>query len=666
MKPLIPMRQALADPHLFEPMLGGETWRAWRVLMIAAMGEALDDEERAIFEKLTGGRPVEPLALVECMAVIAGRRGGKSRAASVLAAYIAALCDHSAATVPGERPLVLCLSQNQKQGAVTFNYIAAIFNSTPLLAEMISGRTADSLSLSNGVSIEVRAASFRGLRGVTAVAVLADESCFWRTDETSRNADSEILDAVRPALATTGGPLILISSPYSRRGETWEIYKRHYGPQGDPLVIVAAGASRDFNPSLPQRVVDRAMEADAASGAAEYLGQWRTDIEAFISREAVEAVIEAGAFERGYIAGQRYFGFTDAAGGSGQDSYTLGIAHRENEIVMLDAVREARPPFSPESITKQFAELLKAYHIATVQGDRYAGDWPGEQFRRCGVDYKPSERTTSENYGEMLPMINSGKCSLLDHARMAQQIIGLERKTSRSGKDSISHAPNAHDDIAASVAGALVIALEGEGSLTRLGDFLVGGEPAQEPVSPMRVAASIVCGARGAHAGIGGAAIFSVLPANSPFRVVLVDVISSDFGAPFLAEVYLKLQKWSDRLKPHHGFVAVADGEIARTYNAVMAGIRSRERSENRLDPRARLCGIYRPELLARSNLAATAAAIVSSGAVKIGADLLDQSARLPIASLLDFRTDDPDEPLKRAIILGIATSMPDNAPLTT
>jgi hypothetical protein len=34
------------------------------------------------------------------------------------------------------------------------------------------------------------------------------------------------------------------------------------------------------------------------------------------------------------------------------------------------------------------------------------------------------------------------------------QICGLERRTGRSGKDSIDHAPNGHDDLANAVAGA--------------------------------------------------------------------------------------------------------------------------------------------------------------------------------------------------------------------
>jgi hypothetical protein len=104
---------------------------------------------------------------------------------------------------------------------------------------------------------------------------LADECAFWLSDE-SANPDVEILNAARPALATTQGPLIAISSPYARRGALWETYRRHYGPEGDPMILVAQGATRDFNPDLPQSIIDRAMERDPAAASAEYMAQFRT------------------------------------------------------------------------------------------------------------------------------------------------------------------------------------------------------------------------------------------------------------------------------------------------------------------------------------------------------------------------------------------------------
>ena len=161
------MREALTDPALLGNVLRSDSWLSWRSLLTAANGEELTDEERVVFTRLTG-RDSEPLNRVEELWVIAGRRGGKSRAAAVMAIYQAALVDHSKALVVGERPVVLCLAQNQQQAGVVFGYVAGIFECTPMLARLVKVKTADTLSLANGIDIVVRAASFRGLRGVTA------------------------------------------------------------------------------------------------------------------------------------------------------------------------------------------------------------------------------------------------------------------------------------------------------------------------------------------------------------------------------------------------------------------------------------------------------------------------------------------------------------------
>jgi hypothetical protein len=264
---------------------------------------------------------------------------------------------------------------------------------------------------------------------------------------------------LRPSLATTNGPLIAISSPYARRGAAFETWRRHFGEKGDKLILVAQGASRDFNPSLPQKVVDRAMERDPASASAEYLGTWRSDLQAFVSLEAVEACVSPGVYERGPLPGQRYTAFTDPSGGSA-DSFTLAICHRERDgQVVLDVVRERQPPFSPEAVVSEFAATLRAYRCASVSGDKYAGLFPRELFQKCGVRYTPSERSKSELYVELLPMINSLRVDLLDDRKAIAQLVGLERRTSRVGKDSIDHAPGGHDDRINAVAGAVVTAV---------------------------------------------------------------------------------------------------------------------------------------------------------------------------------------------------------------
>lgn len=465
------MRRALSDPALLGRVLGSDSWKAWRVVLIALMGEPLTDDERVIFKRLTG-REREPLERVEEFWGIVGRRGGKSRAMAVLIVFLACFVDYRSVIAIGERSVVLCLGQNSKQAAIVFGYVAGIIESTPLLAGLVKTKLAETLSLTNGVDIEIRAASFRGVRGPTCVAVIADEVAFWYSDETgSANPDSAILDAVRPSLATTNGPLIAISSPYARRGEAYATWARHFGEKGDPKILVAQGASRDFNPSLPQKVVDRAMERDPVAASAEYGGLFRSDLEAFVSREAVEACIDRGVFERAPIDGVRYVGFADPSGGSA-DSFTMAVAHSEKDVAILDCLREAKPPFSPEATVAEFAKVLKTYRVASVRGDRYAGEWPREQFRKCGVDYEPAAKPKSELYGELLPVINSRRVALLDNGRVLSQLISLERRTARGGRDSTDHPPGAHDDLANAVAGAVSMAA-GDSAPFEISDILL-------------------------------------------------------------------------------------------------------------------------------------------------------------------------------------------------
>jgi hypothetical protein len=478
MKPSISIRKALADPNLLGNVLAGDSWSAWRTLMIAAMGEALTDDERAIFTKLTG-REREPGQRVEELCAVVGRRGGKSRAMSVLAAYISGLCEHP--LVRGETGVCLLIAPDQRQAKIALEYCAAAFEQSPILKQLIQNRTGDTLELINGVSVEVRAASFRRLRGPTYTNVIADEAAFWYSDEFSANADTEILNAVRPGLATTGGPLFIASSPYAKRGELWNTHRKHYGPQGDPLILVAQGASRDFNPSLPQRVVDRALERDHAAATAEYLAEFRSDIETFVAREVVEACVTPCVRERPPLREVHYHGFVDPSGGS-SDSFALAVGHNETgrDTIVIDALREIRPPFSPEVAVAELAELLKSYGVSKVEGDRYAGEWPREQFGKFGVSYEPSIKPKSSLYVDLLPLLNSGRVELLDHPRLIGQLCSLERRTARGGRDSIDHAPGAHDDLANVVAGVAA------GAINKYGGYDVSyrwlnGDDADDP-----------------------------------------------------------------------------------------------------------------------------------------------------------------------------------------
>ena len=72
-----------------------------------------------------------------------------------------------------------------------------------------------------------------------------------------------------------------------------------------------------------------------------------------------------------------YTAFVDPSGGTA-DSMTLAIAHAEREVGVLDAIREMRPPFSPEAVVAEFAALLRYYHISRITAPSRESD-----FSRC-------------------------------------------------------------------------------------------------------------------------------------------------------------------------------------------------------------------------------------------------------------------------------------------
>ncbi len=345
--------QAIDDPAVFGAHFrDAATWRPWRAFLGALFGLPLASDSADLFRRSTGRSALPQTPFTEAWLVI-GRRGGKSFILALIAVFLASFKDWRPHLGPGERATVMIIAADRKQARVIMRYVKGLLQSVPMLARTVEGETAESVDLRNRVTIEIHTASFRTVRGYTIVAALCDEIAFWRTEDTA-SPDTEIIAALRPAMATVPGAMLLCaSSPYARRGALWNAYRQHHGKDDAPALVWQA-PTRTMNPSVPQAIIDDAIAADPAHASAEYLAEFRSDIENYISREAVEAVVSRDVLERAPVAGVRYSAFVDPSGGS-NDSFTLAVAHRENETAVLDAVRETRPPFSPESVVAEYA-----------------------------------------------------------------------------------------------------------------------------------------------------------------------------------------------------------------------------------------------------------------------------------------------------------------------
>lgn len=443
---------ATNDPHLFAPWFQRGDWSAWRAFLCALFALPMDAAQSETYRRHTG-RTEPPATPFSEAWLICGRRAGKSFTLACIAVYLATFRNYREFLQPGERATILILAADRKQARVILRYVQGLLHGIPMLSRMIERETAEGFDLKDSVSIEVGTASFRTTRGYTFAAVLADEIAFWSV-EGSAEPDTEILAAIRPGLSTIPGSMLLCaSSPYARRGALWDAHKRFYGNDDAPVLIWQAD-TKAMNPSVPASVIAEAYERDPASAGAEYGAQFRSDVESLLTREAVTACSDIGIMERPHQPGRTYQAFVDPSGGS-NDSMTLAIAHREGEHGILDLMREIRPPFSPEAVVAEYALTLRNYGIRKVVGDAYSGQWCREVFSRYGIEYTLSDANRSQLYLNLLPAINSGCVRLLDSPRLEQQLIGLERRTARGGRDSIDHAPGGHDDVANAVAGAL-------------------------------------------------------------------------------------------------------------------------------------------------------------------------------------------------------------------
>jgi hypothetical protein len=482
---MITASAAIADDNLLGRGFVGDSWSTWRAVLAAAEGLPLDDDQRTAFCAVAGRQP--PARRVRELWCIAGRRSGKDSIASAIAAA-AALGDYRAHLRPGERATVLCLACDRAQARIVTRYIAGYFREVPLLVPLVERENDDGIELNNSVEIVVGTNSYRAVRGRTVVCAIFDECAFWR-DEESATPDIETYNAVSPGMVTLPASMLVgISTPYRRSGLLFDRWRRCYG-NPDPDVLVERGRSTSFNPTLPQSVIDQALERDPEAAGAEWLAEWRSDLADFVSRDVVDAATVPGRYELPPIAGTKYTAFCDPSGGS-SDSMTMAIGHAENgrARAVIDAIREVRAPFSPSDVVTEFADLLRSYGISAIEGDKYGGQWPAERFAEHGIQYQPADKPKSDIYRELLPILNASRIELLDDPRLVSQLCALERRTARGGRDSIDHPPGAHDDIANAVAGVAVA--------------LVGGRPAASPLTiqleRLRASQALRAAARGA------------------------------------------------------------------------------------------------------------------------------------------------------------------------
>jgi len=137
---------------------------------------------------------------------LACRQSGKSTTAA-----IAAL--HTALTVPGS--LTLMLSPSQRQSGLLYRTMRALTTRLPARVGMVED-TATSMTFASGSRIVSLPGTAATIRGFSAPDLVIEDEAAFVADETHH--------AIRPMLAVSGGRLLLLSTPFGKRGHLWELW----------------------------------------------------------------------------------------------------------------------------------------------------------------------------------------------------------------------------------------------------------------------------------------------------------------------------------------------------------------------------------------------------------------------------------------------------------
>lgn len=218
---------------------------------------------------------------------------------------------------------------------------------------------------------------------------------------------------------------------------------------------------------------------------------------------------------------------------------------------------------------------------------------------------------------------------------MLSQFAGLQRRTARSGRDSVDHARDTHDDVCNVTAGVLVgLDLDRRPALVRQSDMLVNSAAIPLPAICKYIVAVLAIDKFGAAAVIYSATTWTGPP------LLIVDFDAEPLGIALFPRVGDRVRALSAQCRARGSVVFVPATLIdhARAVGLVCEPV---------------------PDDMEPEELLLSAGSHSMAGKVKICQDAHEKSKTSPFAAALDFRASEGAEaPLRQAALLTIALAL--------
>jgi hypothetical protein len=373
--------------------------------------------------------------------LLAGRRGGKSLLADIIACYEAVVPDFGAALRPGETRHVIIVSVRLDNATLHIRNIVKLLRHTKGLGKLIKLEKQDRLELANGVTILSLPASARAGRGFTASTLIFDELAHFQDTLGNASADA-VYDAFSPCVATFGdkGRIIVTTTPAARQGIVFDLFDRALDDWH-----ITRKTTQELNPMVSDKTIDRARLRDAESASVEYDAEFSDPVASFLSSDAIDRAIDRGRqpAESGE-AGVTYVMAIDPA--TLGDRYGFIVAHRAENKVILDYAHIIKPPVDPNAAEDLLFDLARRFKPTKIRCDT-AATVERLKNKLPALEYTPFTRPLKLRiYGALKEAANLGNLSLypdkdlIDELRALQIRNGVDISAPKSGRIT-------HDDL---------------------------------------------------------------------------------------------------------------------------------------------------------------------------------------------------------------------------
>ncbi|MCK6535954.1 MAG: hypothetical protein L6Q84_23540 [Polyangiaceae bacterium] len=393
----------------------------------AADGAPLNRAELRALRSITGTRfaKVNPLGY-RVLAIQAGRQSGKTR--HLLAPLIVRHALRTVKRAPGETLYVPCVGPAREHAAVLVDAVAALASALGILHERLTGEVRFPAL---DVIVTVRTASREAGRSTRCLAVVVDEAAFVGSDvDGSAVHDAEVVAALTPGLVTTGGPLLIASTPWARRGYFHELVEKHRGKLGGDVLAVVA-PTWAFNLTVTEAST-RALATDDRRWRREFGAEALDVTESAFDPQLVRTAVRPGDGGAGPERGVTYGGGYDHSRLRG-DHAVLVLGHREEqpaaygvrERFVVDRVVTWSPGCDPTRQLAELADWCVRYGISRLVADRY--DLPHVQSALAGrgIVVEAAGATNADAERELefiLSGFETGRFSIPDHPLLIREL----------------------------------------------------------------------------------------------------------------------------------------------------------------------------------------------------------------------------------------------------